>query len=216
MTGAMTALEHTVRRRLTGPLPGAEAQWRFAPRPARAGWAPDQRPDTARQAAALVLMYARDGRAHLPLTVRHHALPQHAGQVSLPGGAIDPGESPEAAALREAEEEIGVPRAAVRILGSLSSLWVPVSNFVIQPIIGVVDHTPAFHVHHREVSSLLEVPVDALRQPDTLRSMRRVRDGITLEYLAFSVAGHTVWGATAMILGEFVAMCDDQYAAAAT
>lgn len=216
MTDALIDLEHRLRHRLAGPLPGAAAHWHFAPHPPRAGWAPDDRPDSARQAAALVLLYARAGIVYVPLTVRHHDLPHHAGQLSLPGGAIDPGESPQDAATRETEEEIGIGAATVRILGTLSSLWVPVSNFVIHPVVGVIDREPTFHLHEREVSTLLEVPVATLCDPDSVRAAHQVRDGVRLEYRAFEVQGHTVWGATAMMLSEFVRVCDARDAASTT
>ena len=138
----LPAVETFLRERLTQPLPGAVVQRRFAPRPARKGWEPDQQPAGARQAAALILLYEVDGALVLPLTVRRDDLPHHPGQVSLPGGAIDPGEPAELAALREAHEEIGVIPDDVRMIGSLSTLNVIVSNFVVRPFIGVASHRP--------------------------------------------------------------------------
>ncbi len=132
----LSSLETFLTRRLRDPLPGAAAQQRFAPIPVRPGWAPDLTPDTARRAAVLLLLYPGATGPALPLTVRHPDLPHHAGQVSLPGGALDPGESPDAAALREATEEIGVAAGQVRLLGALSTLWIAVSNFVLTPARG--------------------------------------------------------------------------------
>ena len=102
-------LNHRLVRRLRAPLPGPEAQRRFAPLPLIEGWSPDQTPESARRAAVLVLLYPGAEGPMIPLTVRPTSLPTHGGQISLPGGALDPGESSEAAAVREAEEEIGVP-----------------------------------------------------------------------------------------------------------
>ena len=102
-------------------LPGVEAQLRMAPQP-RGGWKPGFAPDAARIAAALLLLFPASGRAAVLLTKRASALPNHAGQVSLPGGAVNPGESIEGAALREAEEEVGLVRADVRVIGRLTPL----------------------------------------------------------------------------------------------
>lgn len=202
-------IETAIRRQLARPLPGAEAQRRFAPRPWFDGWAPDLLPDEARHAAALLLLYERDGVPVFPLTVRHHGLAKHAGQVSLPGGAIDPGESVDAAALREAEEEIGVRADRIRVVGTLSTLWIAVSNFVVHPVIGVTDDTPEFHLHADEVADLLEVPIAHLHQADRIRWQRRERAGLDVEYPYFDLADHVVWGATAMMLSEFAALFDD-------
>src|SRR4051812_25203430 len=122
MTSAseLAALESRLRDRLRHPLPGAGAHLRFAPRPHLEGWRPDDSPTHARRAAALILLYPTEDGIALPLTIRHSALPHHAGQVSLPGGRIDLDESAEHAALRETEEEIGVSRDRVRVLGPLS------------------------------------------------------------------------------------------------
>lgn len=206
----LTTLEGFLRRRLTSPLPGAAAQRRFAPLPSHAGWAPELLPSGARHAAALLLLYARHEVPVFALTRRHDGLAQHAGQVSLPGGAIDVGESIEAAALRETEEEIGVPTNRVRVIGSLSTLWMSVSNFVVHPVIGITDDVPEFRLHPDEVAELLEVPITHLDGDDRVRRERRQQAGREIEYSYFDLAGHVVWGATAMMLGEFAALCDEE------
>lgn len=205
----MWKLEDLIRARLHAALPGPEAQQRFAPTPWLPDWSPDLTPDTARRAAALVLLFPGPAGPTVPLTVRHRGLPQHAGQVSLPGGAIDPGESPGAAALREAEEEIGVRADRVRLLGPLSTLWVAVSNFVVHPYVGIVDDRPEFLLHPEEVEALVEVPLDHLRDPARLRWATRERQGHPVRYPYYDVGGHVVWGATAMILGEFACLFDE-------
>lgn len=198
----LTTLESFLRRRLTEPLPGARAQWRFAPQPALKGWQPDDQPATARDAAALILLYPGEAGISFPLTVRHDDLPHHPGQISLPGGGLDPGEDPAAAALREAHEEIGVDPATVRIIGALSPLWVIVSNFVLRPYVGVVDHRPEFRASPREVAALIETPVDWVRDASRVGSDQRMRTGVAVTFPYFDFDGHHVWGATAMVLGE--------------
>lgn len=211
MSRELQEVEAFLRTRLAGALPGAPAQRRFAPVPARTGWEPDQRPSTARQAAALLLIYPGDGGLHVPLTLRPDDLPQHAGQISLPGGGVDAGESSQQAALREAHEEVGVDPGSVRILGRLSTLWVVVSNFLVQPVVGVTDRRPAFQLHAREVARLVEAPLAEIRNPQRLHWQRVTRDGIQVSYPYFDVAEHRVWGATAMILGEFACLWNDAH-----
>ena len=199
----LDTLEASLRARLAQDLPGPEAQLRFAPRPLLKGWRPELTPEGARQAAALILIYPGAAGPSIPLTVRRDDLPHHAGQISLPGGRVDPGERPDDAALRETEEEIGVDRRRVRLIGRLSSLWVVVSNHVVQPFVGIADEPPAFQPSPREVASLIEVPVASLGEAATIGRTQRARQGIVVTYPHFEFDGHHVWGATAMILGEF-------------
>ncbi len=201
--------EARLRRRFDGPLPGPPAQRAFAPSPVLPGWSPELTPSTARRAAALILLYPdASGCLTIPLTVRHENLPHHPGQVSLPGGRLHDGEEAERAALREAEEEIGVDPADIRIVGPLSTLWVAVSNFVARPFVAVTDRAPAFRLHPGEVSQLLEVPLADLRDPARVKWNRRDRNGVSTRYRYFDLAGHEVWGATAMMLGEFTTLLD--------
>jgi 8-oxo-dGTP pyrophosphatase MutT (NUDIX family) len=201
--GELGELEEYLRRRLAEPLPGAAAQWRFAPNPPLKGWQPDEPPVTAREAAALILIYPGEFGPSFPLTVRRDDLPQHPGQISLPGGGLDPGEDPAAAALREAYEEIGVTPGDVRLVGALSPLWVIVSNFVVRPFVGVVDRRPEFRAEPREVEALLETPVRWVQEESRIGLDERVRDGVRVTFPYFNFDGRRGWGATAMMLGEF-------------
>ena len=136
-------IEQSLRLRLGETLPGLQAQLKFAPVPARPEWRAGQSPAGSRTAAGLLLLYPREHDIAVPLTVRASHLPRHAGQISLPGGAADPGETLAETALREASEEIGVDPAAVRILGELTPVHVVVSGFTLHPIVGVTDTAPA-------------------------------------------------------------------------
>lgn len=190
---------------LEGALPGGAAQRRMAPRLVD-GTLPVRAPGS-RQAAALLLLFAKDDRPHLVLTLRAHHLPYHAGQVSLPGGRIEPDESPEMAALREAEEELGIPPALVRIAGRLTPLHIPVSGFTLQAVVGVATGAPSFVPAADEVAEVLEVPIAALGDPVNVRRTRWTREGRDYDIPFFDVFGHQVWGATAMILAEFLTLC---------
>ena len=184
----------------------------MAPRP-RVGWDPHRFPEGLREGAALLLVYPIDGDAHVLLTVRSAGLRQHTGQVSLPGGSVDPDESYERAALREASEEVGVAPGSVRILGRLSPLHIPVSGYRLHPVVGLVDDRPIFMPAEWEVARLLEVPVDLLSDPAIVRQETQTRElageRYDVEIPYFFVEGHKVWGATAMALAEFLALIRD-------
>ena len=197
------ALEARLRQALAGPLPGLDAQRGMAPRP-RPGWRPGVSADSQRLAAALLLIYPGPAGASLVLTIRSGALSQHGGQVSLPGGAVSDGESLADAALREASEEIGIEPGAVRILGVLTPLDIPISSFLLHPVIGVMDHRADFFAADGEVERILEVPVEDLLDPARVGFDRRLRDGVHYDVPFFCVEGEVVWGATAMVLAEFL------------
>jgi 8-oxo-dGTP pyrophosphatase MutT (NUDIX family) len=204
MTPDLTALESVLRERLAGTLPGLDAQLRFMPTPPRTGWKPGEFPSDARLAAGLLLVYPGAQGPSIPLTVRASGLKRHPGQISLPGGATDPGETLAQAALREAHEEIGVDPAHVRILGELTPVHVLVSGFTLHPIVGITDDRPSFKLDANEVEELIEVSVEGLQDASAIRQGTRTREGLAIEYPYFDLMGHQVWGATAMILGEFI------------
>jgi 8-oxo-dGTP pyrophosphatase MutT (NUDIX family) len=160
-------------------------------------------------AAALLLVYPGESGLSVPLTVRASGLRRHAGQISRPGGAADPGERLADTALREAREEVGLDPDSVRVLGELTPVHVLVSGFTLHPIVGVSDARPVFVPAAYEVEEVLEVSVDALRDASNIHRGTRTREGLAIEYPYFDLLGHQVWGATAMILGEFISLLQE-------
>jgi 8-oxo-dGTP pyrophosphatase MutT (NUDIX family) len=199
-------LERSLRVKLAETLPGVEAQMRFAPIVPRSGWRPGHYPEDARVAAALMLIYPGERGPSIPLTVRASGLARHAGQISLPGGAADLGETLAETAVREAQEEIGIDPASVDVLGELTPVWVLVSGFTLHPVVAVTHERPAFVPATGEVAEILEVSLEDLRDASRIRRGTRVREGVAVEYPYFDLLGHQVWGATAMILGEFICL----------
>jgi len=199
-------LGEQLTERLARPLTGAGR--RFEPQPAP-GRQYDQIPSGARQAAVLVLLYPHEAAWHIPLTLRHAQLAAHAGQISLPGGAIEPGETSALAAVREFHEELGATDQPIVLVGRLSPIYVAVSNFRIEPWVGVAPARPTLVPCEAEVESVLEVPLAALLAPANLGSHERTYRG--QPYLAphFSWQSHRIWGATCRILGELVTLMEE-------
>jgi 8-oxo-dGTP pyrophosphatase MutT (NUDIX family) len=158
----------------------------------------------ARPAATLLAIYPDDsGQLVIPLTVRHADMRSHAGEVSLPGGAVDAADvSRESAALREAWEEIGLEPRLVRIVGVLDDVWIPVSNFELRPFVGTVAARPTLVPHDAEVASIVELPLAALFDPDVLGTEEFSARGMTIRAGAYRYGGIRVWGATAYTLGR--------------
>ena len=210
-----------VRRALAGPLPGVEGQIKMAPQP-RAGqlnrW---DRPDNYREAAVLLLLYPygpdgpENSDLHLILTRRPEYPGAHSGQISLPGGRREGEEALQTTALREAEEEVGLVPAMVEVIGQLSPLYTPPSNFYIYPFVAYCAAQPAFQPDAKEVAELIEAPLTLFFDPTIYREEiwyfpnygeRRVP--------FFDIFGHPVWGATAMILNELLTLLQSHRSAA--
>jgi len=178
----------------------------MAPRPRRE-WPADFNPARIRNAAGLLLVFPVADRAHIVLTVRADMLERHSGQVSLPGGVIEPGETFEQTAPREAHEEIALPLEGVRVLGALTPLDIPVSGFRLHPIVAASGARPRLAPSDGEVARILDVGIDELLDPSRVATVRRVRDdGVAMEVPAFHVGSVEIWGATAMVLAEFLTL----------
>jgi 8-oxo-dGTP pyrophosphatase MutT (NUDIX family) len=202
----LTEVERRLTAALVVQLPGEAAHALLAPRPRR-GWRPGKVPAGLRAAAGLVLLYPDgDEQVRLVLTLRPSGLARHGGQVSLPGGAVEAGESVEDAALREACEEIGADPGGIRVLGRLTPLHVPVSGFVIHPVVAVAGRPFVLKRRDGEVEEILEVRLRDLVSRAALCEENRIFEGREHRVPFFALLGHKVWGATAMILSELVSL----------
>jgi len=195
-----------IEKNLRTALPGVAAQLAMAPEPRPGHKAYFEVEATSRKAGVLILLYVRDGRLSLLLTRRTERVLHHRGQISLPGGEQHPGESVEATALRETAEELGPDLGAVRVLGRLTPLYIPPSNYCIYPTVAFVPGTLAFRLQPEEVDELIEVPVERLADPAAVRRETWQYGGRDIEVPFYEFEGHKIWGATAMVLAEFLAL----------
>jgi 8-oxo-dGTP pyrophosphatase MutT (NUDIX family) len=160
----------------------------------------------ARPGAVLILLYPNGVDLRLLLTVRSDRLPNHRGEVSLPGGATDPqDEGPMATALRECYEELGIAPEYIAVWGTLTPIYIPPSNFRITPVVGFSEELPALNPNDDEVSEVLTVTVRELLDPGQVFVEQWTLRGVEVQVPFFAITGYKVWGATALILSEFVA-----------
>lgn len=202
---ATTNIEH-IKRAFERPLPGLAAMLPMIPADRRAMLERYLTPPPCRQAAALLLLYPQDAQWYFPLTRRAESLETHKGQISLPGGSQEEGESLEQAALREAREEVGVDPARVQILGALSPIYIPPSNFCLHPFVGHIQRRPEFRALADEVAEIIEAPLAALLDPANAREQDWSLQGQIRRVPFYQIGRCQVWGATAMVLAEFAAM----------
>ena len=180
-----------VRERITKSLNGRERH--------------GSRPVDSIPAAVLVLVVARDGALCVVFTKRTERVAHHKGQISFPGGIIEPDdESEEAAALREAEEEIGLNPEDVEVLGLLDDLAGRAAPFVITPVLALARRPVAFRADPDEVERILEVPLAFLLEPANRRVEIWERDGERYPIYFFEYQGDVIWGATGRILKHFL------------
>lgn len=161
-----------------------------------------------RQAGVLVLLLPPAEAPRIVLTARHDDLPDHGGQVSFPGGQREGGEALSDTALREAEEEIGLSSASVQLLGPLTPLYIPPSNFCVRPFLGAAPSTPSLGPTDREVAAILRASVPRLLAPGARTVETWTLQGQAVDVPYYDVDGHTVWGATAMMLAELLAVLE--------
>jgi 8-oxo-dGTP pyrophosphatase MutT (NUDIX family) len=192
---------------LQQPLPGQEAQFRMAPRPRPGAEFYDRPREDARRGGVLILLYPHGQSIYFPLILRPTYSGVHSGQVGLPGGGYEEND-PDLVytALRETHEEIGVPAEEVQVIGRLSPLYVYPSNYLVQPVVGWLDYRPTFHIDPNEVAMLIEAPLlDFLNPQNRLCEPWQLRDRMA-DVPFFRVQNQRIWGATAMMLSELLAL----------
>ena len=200
--------DHLVSR-LSQPLPGQQAQFQMAPLARRQPEMASVTAKKCREAAVLALFYpCSKGRAKLLLTLRPEAMNKHAGQVAFPGGRRESGEELIETALRETEEEVFIPAHSVEVLGDLTSLFIPPSNFCVYPFVGVVDYRPDMKRTSDEVAAMFGVRAHELILPQKRDLFSRKLAGEVRSIPFFGFEGYQIWGATAMMMAELAVVID--------
>ena len=154
-------------------------------------------------ASILLLLYPLEGEWFFFLTKRSQDVEHHKGQISFPGGVVEKNESKMNAAIRETNEEIGVDKDVIKIIGNLTPLYIPVSNFHILPYVGWTEEKPHTKVQDAEVKRVFSVSINDLILERNLKTKKDFFSNKSVKVPYFDLNGETVWGATSMILSEF-------------
>jgi 8-oxo-dGTP pyrophosphatase MutT (NUDIX family) len=195
---------------LKNPLPGLEAQMDLAPIPRPGTMAFPEQKENCRQAGVLVLFFpSNKGGMALALTRRSDKLAIHQAQISFPGGRQEEGESLRHTALRETEEELGIATKECRIMGGLSPLFIPPTNYCIHPMVAGLSIHPEFSPSEEEVAEVIKLPLDVLLNKETVRREEWAIRGMPVDVPFFYFQGNKIWGATAMVLAELVQVIRD-------
>ena len=198
-----------LRSGFSNVLPGRSGQVRFEAALSHGRHFGPPRP-SARGAAVMALFYRASTGWRLPLLVRPDSASAHAGQIGLPGGVIEKGEHSRQAALRELEEELGIPAEGIEVLGRLSSVYLFATDFGVEPWVGVLDQAPQFIPSPREVSRLIEADWSEIANVSNHGWSSLERRGISFSAPCVRLGDDLIWGATAMILGELLALLGDE------
>ncbi|AQG80030.1 NUDIX hydrolase [Spirosoma montaniterrae] len=197
------AFTEDLRQRLREPLPGERAHSKMASTARyRLGIKPNER---TRRSAVLICFYPYQDSVFLPLILRPQYDGVHAGQMAFPGGRMERfDENLTRTALREAQEEVGIRVSDVNVLGLLTELFIPPSNFYVQPVVGVLPYRPDFYPDPREVEAVLEVSLDTLLDETIVGDSQIEVRGVVVDAPFYQIQGYRVWGATAMMISELL------------
>jgi 8-oxo-dGTP pyrophosphatase MutT (NUDIX family) len=198
----LSKLSQKLQIRLINNLPGKDEQWRMRVTSDKS-YNFDNTEEDAIQSAVLILLYEENGVICFTLTERTQTVEHHRGQISLPGGARETDEKLSSTAIRETQEEIGIYAYDVDLIGALSPLFVPVTGFIINPFVGIINENFDPQPAPEEVETVISVHVNELLNDDNELQEKRNLRGYDVNIPYFLLSGHKVWGATAMILSEF-------------
>jgi 8-oxo-dGTP pyrophosphatase MutT (NUDIX family) len=197
-------LFNLLAKRLKNPLPGIAAQSHMIPIP-RPGHRDIHALDGDYiEAGVLILLYPGTRRLNVLLTKRTDRVFHHRDQISFPGGRREPHETLEDTALREAQEELGINLKTAQVLGRLTPLFIPPSKYCVYPFVAVVGERPDFQPYSEEVAEVIEIPLDHLLDEENVRREVWTIRGVKVEVPFYEYGDHKIWGATAMVLSEFL------------
>lgn len=201
ITSNILQIKEQLKKELNKGLPGIEGQYKMAPGLRRR----TSPPGFKQRAAVLILLYPYHGVLSTIFIKRPRYRGVHSGQVSLPGGKMEVHESdPAETALRETQEEIGINPLEIDILGKLTELHIPVSKILVSPFVGFMHERPLFRPNQLEVESMIETSVNEFLKPGTRQEKIKILFINKALVPFYDINGHHIWGATAMIISEFV------------
>lgn len=200
------AFQNEIKKALQITLPGETSHKKMLP-PSRKLVIDPKKTKKLKHSSVLLALYVENNNLYGCLIKRPRHMKHHAGQIALPGGQIEKGESAVETALRETYEEIGIKPEQIEILGTLSTLYVEVSNFLIQPVVGWLDKKPVFTINKNEVEKMVLFPL--LKYKNHYEKTEMPTNRGILEVPCIKFEGEIIWGATAMILSEFYDIMDD-------
>lgn len=190
------------------PLSGLSSHLKMAP-PLRAKELIEKRDEVqnAQKSAVLILFFHEEGILKLIVIRRSDYVGIHAGQIAFPGGRFDEDDvDVRNTALREIEEEIGISKNLIEIIGRLSDIYVPPSNFLISVFVGFLEHRPVYSLQEREVAEVIEIPVKDFLKPDLIKEKDFYVSSVIAATNApyYDIANAPIWGASAMVISELV------------
>ena len=201
-----------IENALKGPLPGAKGQYIMAP-----GYRPNYEPDEVmkfnpRIGGVLLLLDPSGDEIKVILTLRKEYLGTHSGQMSFPGGKQEPTDADIVqTALRETNEEIGISPDHIRVIGKLSELYIPPSNFLVYPTVGVMKEEASFKKDDAEVEEIVPIPLSFfLDEKSRGKTNIKIMGNSTIDVPAYIYDRYTIWGATAIMMSEFVYLVNEK------
>jgi 8-oxo-dGTP pyrophosphatase MutT (NUDIX family) len=194
-----------LRKEILKGLPGTEVQWSLASSDRMVRDFPRTPGKDAKEAAVLILLYPKNKLIHTAFIQRPAYEGIHGGQISFPGGKKEEGDKDlTSTALREAAEEIGIVPSEIKVISSLTPLFIPVSNMIVSPVVGWMDIEPQFIRQEEEVVFIIEADLKTLLNPSTIKTKPFLIRKETIDIKYFDYNDNVIWGATAMMLHELL------------
>jgi 8-oxo-dGTP pyrophosphatase MutT (NUDIX family) len=194
-----------LRRELLKTLPGTEVQWEMASSDRMMRNFPRTPGNDARAASVLILLYPLNGSVYTVFMQRPDYNGVHGGQISFPGGKQEPSDKDSIhTALREAQEETGVDPRQITVIGTLTPLFIPVSNTIVTPVVGWIKEKPLFSHQEEEVVFLFDADIRRFFDPSIIKTKPLQIENMTINVKYFDYEGNVIWGATSMMLHELL------------
>ncbi len=206
----LESIVQNLEQKLRNKLPGPVAHQKMMPSvPNHLRFRTEAKTE-AMEGSVLILLYADCGKIYLPLMRRPVYDGAHSGQISFPGGKMEKSDNDLVdTALREAYEEVGIKKEDVKILGTLSTIYIAASNFNVLPVVAYADARPSFLINQYEVEEIIETELLHLLDAVNIKYKEMIIGEYTLQSPYYDVQGHVVWGATAMMISEFLTILAD-------